>query len=116
VLLELLGRELLKHSQMAVYHFKNAKDLDRFEPQDWSALVARAEREPDRRFVLLVDEVQDNFKAPAWSILLRETSGLQNFVVVGFGIKQLVEDSPVLFQDMWAASNIYLTSGLIVTF
>jgi len=110
VLLELLRRELLKHSQITVYHFQNAKALDRFDQQVWKALLASAEREPDRRLVVVVDEVQDNVRAEAWSTL-RESSGFPNFVVVGFGIKPLMADSPVLFQDKWPVSNIYLTSG-----
>jgi len=79
---------LLKYPDVTVYHIKTATVLDDFKfpiwdawiETIWDAWIESARRSTQARTVVLIDEVEKNFKATAWNWLLRYTRDLPNLL------------------------------------
>ena len=108
MLLELLGRRLLRENA-TVYHIENAGYLNDYDRSTWVDLYKHV-KQTQQKTVLLIDEVHQNFAAPAWTNLLRDPEGDMNFVVMGFGVKRSFEPSPS-FQDKLSSSELFLVEG-----
>lgn len=95
---------------VTVYHIKNAGWLNDYDESTWEDLYKHV-KQSKTKTVVLIDEVHQNFAAPAWTNLLREPEGDPNFVVVGFGVKRSFEPSPN-FMDKISSSELFLVEGV----